>query len=139
MIFFQKGIVASMQQNFRRVAIADRSVLAHNVYQMLLKPLGLSLFPFKTLKDLKENFNRKWNLNLLLINSNTFGHYFEKHMEWFLNENNIQKTPKFFLCESGEKKILSGLKKLPNSFILAKPFYPSEFEKKVAHLFKGVK
>lgn len=118
-------------KNIRRAAIADKSRLAHNVYEMILRPLGFSLFPFRTLTELKENLDWKWNLSLFLVSSNVFGRHFEKHLEWFQKEKVLQAIPKIFLCDGGEKKCQILLKKLSNSHIVVRPFHPKEFEEKV--------
>ena len=111
-----------------RIAIADRSALAHNVYKMLLKPLGFSLFHYKTLRDLKENLNFKWGCDCFLINSNTFGNHLDRHFEWFKKEPSLESIHKIFLCEPAEKKIQSQLKVLPHSHFVLKPFYPASLE-----------
>lgn len=120
--------------SYKRVAIADRSVLAHNIYETLLKPEGCSLFPYQTLKAMKEHLHFDWGIHLLLVNSNTFGKYFEQHYEWFLKDKGSRHTPKLFLCEAAEQKWANELKKLPRSQILWKPFYPPELEKKISRI-----
>lgn len=122
-------------KGFRRIAIADRSALAHNVYQILLKPLGFSLFPYKTIKALRENLNWKWEPGLFLISTNTFSSPLEKYLDWFLKEKRMGAIPKVFLCEEEEEKIWLSLKKLPNSSLLKKPFYPPELMKIVKEFY----
>jgi len=116
-------------QNYRRIAIVDRSALAHNVYKMILKPLGFSLFHYKTLREFKENLDSKWGCNCFLINSNTFGNHLDRHLEWLKREPFLQRTHKIFLCEASEKKIQSQLKELPRSHLVLRPFYPDFLEK----------
>lgn len=109
----------------------DRSVLAQNVYAAILRPAGFSLFTFKTLRELKE---RRWfqrSIRLLLINSNTFGHYLETHLEWFQTYPEVVALPKIFLCDPNEKKVLQNLKKISHSQIVHRPFYPSVLTKKI--------
>ncbi|MBI4124441.1 MAG: hypothetical protein HY609_04980 [Deltaproteobacteria bacterium] len=120
--------------SYKRIAIADRSVLAHNVYETLLKPEGYSLFPYQTLKELKEHLHFDWGIQLLLVSSNTFGKYFDQHYKWFLKEKGPCRTAKIFLCETGEKKWAGALKKLPKSQIVWKPFYPPELEEKISRI-----
>ncbi|MDO8526363.1 MAG: hypothetical protein Q7T03_01600 [Deltaproteobacteria bacterium] len=115
----------------RRIAIADRSILAHNVYKTILKPLGFSIFHYKTLKELKENHNFKWGCPFFLINTNTFGNHFERHLEWMQKEPGMVAVQKIFLCGALEKNIQSHLKKLPRSQLLLKPFFPETLEEKL--------
>lgn len=129
-----RWVIVRAMPNFLRVAIVDRSFLAHNVYATLLKPLGFSLFSFQTLKELKESFNPKWNTDFFLINSNAFAASKEKYLEWFQKEKNLRATPKVFICEAEKKGIWDELKKIPNSHFLMKPFYPPEFGEKVKTL-----
>lgn len=123
-------------ERFKRIAIVDRSLLAHNVYQILLQPLGYSLFPFKNLKEFKEKVNWRWRLGLFLISSNAFGGSFKSYCEWFQKEKNCQPIPKVFLCEAEEKNVSAQLKKMSKSRILFKPFYPEELTQMVRGVFK---
>lgn len=122
-------------ERFKRIAIVDRSLLAHNVYQILLRPLGYSLFPFKNLKEFKEKINWRWRLGLFLISSNAFGGSFKNYCEWFQKEKNLQFVPKVFLCEGEEKNLSAQLKKMSKSQILLRPFYPEELTNMVKELF----
>lgn len=117
--------------SYKRIAIADRSVLAHNIYETLLRPGGFSLFPYQTLKEMKEHLHFDWGIHLLLISSNTFGKYFDQHYAWLQKERGPKQTPKIFLCEPDETKWAKALKKLPHSRILWKPFYPPDLGKEI--------
>ncbi|OGQ43146.1 MAG: hypothetical protein A3I70_00575 [Deltaproteobacteria bacterium RIFCSPLOWO2_02_FULL_44_34] len=108
--------------------IADKSVLAHNVYKMLLKPLGFSLFFYKTLHDLKQNFDSKLSCDCFLINSNALGTQWDRTMTWLKEETKLKAAPKVFLCDEEEKAIQSLFKKLPNSHVVFRPFYPPALE-----------
>ncbi|MDP2600444.1 MAG: hypothetical protein Q8P84_06930 [Deltaproteobacteria bacterium] len=112
----------------RRIAIVDRSVLAHNVYQLLLKPLGYSLLPFNDIKSLKSVLTPRSGLKVLLINSNVFGKNFESGLEWLKKEGVLKNLEKLFLCQAGEKKIAGELRKLPRSRVVLKPFHPRQLE-----------
>lgn len=118
-------------KDHQRIAIVDRSVLAQNIYATLLRPVGFSLFPFKTLRELKEKLLRQWGVQLFLINTNTFGHHLERHLDWLQTHQTWGALPKIFLCGPSEKKVLQNLKKIPNSHIVLRPFYPLELEKKI--------
>lgn len=110
----------------RRIAIVDRSVLANNIYQLLLKPLGFSLISYNTLKSLKESLDEKGAPHILLINSNVFGKNFADDLEWFKKGERVKGMEKIFLCHTDEKKIADQLKKVPHSRVVSKPFYPSQ-------------
>ncbi len=115
-------------KNGRRIAIIDRSFLAHNVYQMLLKPLGYSLLRFNNLKNFKDNRIDKMGCCALLINSNVFGKQFDTHLNWMRKEAPFHSLEKIFFCNSEEKKIQEALKKLPHSHVVVKPFYPQQLK-----------
>lgn len=118
-------------REFKRIVTVDRSLLAQHIYEVILRPLGISLFSFQTLRKLKETPPWDLGVHLLLVNSNTFGHYLENHLSWFQEAEEVVPLPKIFLCDSGEKKIVQTLKSVPNSQILFRPFYPPELEKKI--------
>lgn len=124
-------------RNPQRIAIADRSYLSHNIYEMLLKPLGYSLFCFKTLKELKENLDDKLGCLAFLINSNTFGNHFDRHFLWLEKDPMIREIHKIFLCQQGEKKFRLKLKKISNSRLIDKPFHPTELGKMLGKIFNG--
>ena len=110
------------------IVIADRSTLAHNLYKVLLKPLGLRVLFYQTVKDLKENLNPKLNCRALLINSNIFGNHFDYHWEWMQKEPRLKNMTKIFLCGPGEKKIQIHLKTLSHNHLVTKPFSPDSLE-----------
>ena len=112
----------------QRIAIADRSTLAHNLYKMILRPLGFNFLSYQTVRDIKENFNPKWNVKAFLFNSNIFGNHFEYHWEWLQKDPRFKNVPKIFLCGAGEKKIQERLKALPHSHLVTKPFFPDALE-----------
>lgn len=85
-----------------------------------------------------ENLNWKWGPGLFLINTNTFASPLEKIVEWFSSEEKMRGTPKVFLCEPEEDKISTDLKKLPNSFVLFKPFFPPDLTRVVEKFFREV-
>lgn len=119
------------------MTIVDRSRLAHNIYAMILRPLGYSLFPFKTLREMKENLPRPKNMQLVVVNSNTFGHHFANHFDWFYHNKDLTSIPKIFLCDPKEKDYVQNLKKIPNSEIIWKPFYPPDLKKKIAEVLES--
>lgn len=128
--FFKPSIVSTVKIP-PRIAIVDRSLLAHNVYKMLLKPFGFTLFFYKTLKNLKENMDAKWGCPVFLINSNTFGNHFENHLEWLKKEPALQTANKIFLCEPRQKEMQTHLKVLSKSHFLSRPFYPELLEETI--------
>lgn len=121
-------------KNLRRIAIVDRSVLAHNVYQLLLKPLGYSLFSFNNFKSLRNSLTSKSGLKVLLINSNVFGKNFESCFDWLKKEGAVKDLEKIFLCEADEKKMAGELKNLPRSRVVLKPFHPRQLEETLEKL-----
>lgn len=122
-------------KNHQRVAIADRSLLAHNIYETLLKPEGFTLFLFRTLREFKERLDLRLDSLVLLINSNTFGNHFDRHCQWFLQESSLDPLHKIFLCEASERKIQTLLHKIKKSHFLTLPFHPSSLKKMLKELF----
>ena len=121
-----------------RVAVVDRSFLAHNVYKMILKPLGFTVFSYMTLREFKENFNfKKSGCRVFLVNSNTFGNHFDRHWEWFRGEAALKNVDKIFLCEREEKKFQSELKKMDRGHLLLRPFAPEQLEETVKKFYTG--
>ncbi|MDO8494016.1 MAG: hypothetical protein Q7S68_01595 [Deltaproteobacteria bacterium] len=123
-----------MNKAFQRIIVVDRSRLAHNIFDSLFKPLGFTLLHFNTLQSLKENFSSSVDCHLLLGDSNVFGNHLENHLAWLESEKNMATLPKLFLCESGEKKIHSALRKIAKTEIIEKPFYPEDLLKRVKEL-----
>jgi len=115
-------------KNVRRIAVVDRSVLAHNVYRLLLRPLGYSLFPFNSIQSLKNTLTSKSGLHALLVNSNVFGKNFEGGFDWLKKEGTVKNLEKIFLCQAGENKMAGALKNLPKSRVVLKPFHPSQLK-----------
>lgn len=121
-------------QTPKRVAIADRSLLAHNIYRMILKPFDFSLFFYKTLRDLKESSIAKQG-PILLINTNTFGKYFETHVEWLKKDPAVSGHEKIFLCDDNGAET-SALKKIPQSRCLLKPFDPQTLKEVLQKIYE---
>lgn len=119
------GLLFEAMKSPKRIAIVDRSLLAQNLYGILLKPLGFSLFPFKSLHELKENFNGSFRLNALLINSNVFGKNFDLQLDWLQNDPRTKPLVKFFVCKKEEKKLGTRLKKISRNWIY-RPFDPAQ-------------
>lgn len=122
------SLYSRTMKNTRRIAVVDRSFLAHNVYQMLLKPLGYSLLAYSSLKNLKESRIHKMGCHMLLMNSNVFGRQFDTHLAWMQKEAAFHPLEKIFLCNPGEKKMQNELRKLSRSHIVVKPFYPMQLK-----------
>lgn len=125
-------------KEYRRLAIADRSLLSHNIYGMILRPLGFSLFPHKTFRELRENFSEKWEWKVILVNSNTLQYSPEQSLRWFEEDPFARKAQKIFLCDPNDAKIRSRLKKIDKAHWLEKPFYPHDLVQKLEALFGKV-
>lgn len=123
-------------KNPKRIAVIDRSVLARNLYHLLLKPQGFSLFSFATLHEFRRHFNGSFRLNALLINSNALGKNPEGHLEWLALDPRARSLPVVFVCEKKENKILSRLKKAANGAFLYRPFEPAHLGEKIRAALK---
>lgn len=134
---FTEDVYSTAMQSFKRAAIVDRSHLAQNVYETILRPFHLSLLSFRSFRQLREDFDPKWKVSFLLVNSNALSSNLEKNLEWLEGDQRLRSLRKVFICDAGERKLRSRVRALSNSRLLQRPFYPPEFEAKIKSLLKG--
>ena len=119
-----------------RTVIVDRSMLAVNMYRLLLKPWGSLFLVAKRYEEARPWFFRKDKIDLAIFNSNTFGKKFDEYFDHFSHDEPLAKVPKVFLCKEGEKAWGDKLRKSPRAKVLVKPFHPDEFLKIIDNLCK---
>jgi len=122
-----------------RVAVIDRSVLAVNIYRLLLRPLGVSILVARRYEEARPWFFRKSGIDLAIFNSNTFGKKFIEYFSRFEKDEPLVVTPKIFLCRETEKEWKKRLGSLPNTWVIERPFHPDEFLKLVGGLIMNKK
>lgn len=119
-----------------RVVIVDRSVLAVNMYRLLLRPLGASFLIAKRYEEARPWFFRKDKIDLAIFNSNTFGKKFDEYLKRFESDEPLAGIPKIFLCRDIEKTWAKRLGRLSNARVVEKPFHPDDFLKTVKGVVK---
>jgi DNA-binding response OmpR family regulator len=109
-----------------RAIVIDRSLLAVNMYRLLLKPLVSAFLVAKRYEEARPWFFRREKINMAIVNSNTFGKKFEEYYRRFTEDEPLKDIPKIFLCRDKENDWQKKLKGLPNTNILMRPFHPDE-------------
>lgn len=120
-----------------RTVIVDRSILAVNMYRLLLRPMGTLFLVAKRYEEARPWFFRRDRIDLAIFNSNTFGKKFEEYLDHFNKDEPLARIPKIFLCREGEEKLKKKLKKLPMTKVVDKPFHPDEFLKLIKDFMGG--
>lgn len=125
-------IVRHMPAPFR-IAIADRSELAANLYKLLFLELEPELVIRKRFEDIRPHFFRRERIDLGIINSNIFGKKFEEIFHRIIADAAVRDVPKIFILRANpaEDEWRERLKKLPGSVVSTRPFHPDEFLKLV--------
>lgn len=119
-----------------RIVIVDRSILAVNMYRLLLRPMGASFLVAKRYEEARPWFFRKDRIDLAIFNSNTFGKKFDEYFKRFESDGPVAGIPKIFLCRDSEKTWSKQLGRLTNAKVMEKPFHPDDFLKVVKGVIK---
>ena len=109
-----------------RAVVIDRSLLAVNMYRLLLKPLVTTFLVAKRYEEARPWFFRREKIAMAIVNSNTFGKKFEEYYRRFLQDEPLKEIPKIFLCRDKENDWQKKLMGLPNATIVMRPFHPDE-------------
>ncbi len=119
--------LCSMIEN-PRIAIADRSQLAANIYQLLLVPFQPTLVVRRRFEELRPHFFRRERVHLGLFNSNTFGKKFDEILKHLTEDEPLRRVKKVFLCRAShaEDEWRERLGRLANSTVITRPFHPAE-------------
>lgn len=110
-----------------RAVIVDRSLLAVNMYKLLLRPVVTTFLVAKRYEEARPWFFRRDKIDVAVFNSNTFGKKFEEYFGHFVKDEPLSKIPKIFLCREKEDVWSKKLKGLPKSFVVMRPFHPDDF------------
>ena len=110
-----------------RAVIVDRSILAINMYRLLLSPMITTFLVFKRYEQARPFFFRRDKPNLAIVNSNTFGKKFDKYYDHFSKDEPLKDIPKIFLCREMEEEWRARLEKLSGSTVVTRPFHPDVF------------
>ena len=120
-----------------RAVIVDRSLLAVNMYRLLLSPVVTTFLVAKRYEEARPWFFRREKIDIAILNSNTFGKKFDEYYDHFSKDEPLQKMPKVFLCREKEGNWQANLKKLPNSTVVARPFHPDAFLELITRIIEG--
>lgn len=122
-------MLTKMIMKSQRVIAVDKSVLAANMYQLLMRPLGVSVVNASSIAELREALRRFKGADLIVISSNVMADRLERAEEFFSKNELISKAAKVFLLREGEAsegwdKRLAGI---PRMEVMTKPFHPEHF------------
>lgn len=119
-----------------RIAVADRSELAKNMYQLLLGPLGGELIVRRRFEEVRPHFFRRPGVALGIFSSNVFGKKFDEIAARMIEDEPLKRAPKIFLCRENpaEEPWRERLQALPNAHVLVRPFHPDELSALVARI-----
>ena len=122
-----------------KVMIASKSILASNIYKLLLAKRRPNIVTAQKFEDVRSLFFRPGIVDLAIFHSDVFTPKFDSFLRYLKEDKPFSKTPKIFVCKSDakEKEWQNNLKKLPKSFVIERPFDPVDFEKIVSGVFHG--
>ena len=110
-----------------RAVIVDKSLLAVNMYKLLLQPVVTTFLVAKRYEEARPWFFRGDKIDIAIFNSNTFGKKFDEYFERFKKDEPLAKVPKIFLCREKDEDWLKKLKGLPKTALVMRPFHPDRF------------
>jgi len=126
-------------KNAARIVIADRSVLAGNLYRILLAPLEAMLLVRRNLDEAVALLSRREVTNLAIFNTNVFCGAFDAIATQFATDEHLAAIAKIFLTSTrhADDAHRACLASLPNTAILPRPFHPDAFTALVRRLLQG--
>lgn len=123
----------------RRVFVSEKSLLAKNVYRMILSKLGEIEF---VSSDDQENFNdfldRAGDANLLIVSQNVIGDRVDVFFRSLCDFLKGTKIPCVILTNRGSGKMWEKFSKPDKTEFIERPFFPEDFLKTVKKLW-GIK
>jgi len=122
-----------------RIFILDRSVLAGNLYRLLLAPLGYTLVVRRRFEDFRALFTRREKVDLAILNSNAFGKKSDEIIGAVESDAAMGRCRKLFLLKEGESEgpLKGRVQKLKGARVIDRPFHPDEFMQEVAGIVGG--
>jgi len=107
--------------------VADRSVLAANMYRLLLASRDIEIVHLTSLEELLPRVRRERRPYLLIVSSNIFADRFEKFVA-ACAEGALREVHKIVVIRESEvaKGYKRALLKLPHADVLVRPFHPDE-------------
>ena len=127
-IYCCEGGAPLYSERMSSLAIVDSSLLARNLYQVLLKPKGYSCYSFQNFDLLKTFFIKKSiAVEGIVISANAFREEADdQFFHYFRSDPFLKNLPKLFLFRHGEKKRKLKFQYLEKAFVLERPCHPTE-------------
>lgn len=119
------------------VAIAlDRSMLAANMYRLLLEPMGVRVVNAFTVEEMATALRSMRDIDVLIMSSNALPGSLDRIVEVFADNDRVRGVAKLFLLRESEveKGWGEALSAIPHSLIMAKPFQPDEFAVRIKRI-----
>jgi len=118
--------------------IVDRSLLAANLYKLLLAPLGAVIAVRRRFEEARPDIARRGAVQLLIINCNAVGKKYSEVAAELEREASLADVPKVFFCEEGEAESImrKRLAQIPKAEVISRPFHPDEFAALVNKLLR---
>ena len=122
-----------------KIIISARSMLARNVYSLLLKHRSPEIIATEKFEQARPWFYRLSRLDLAIFHSDVFAPRFDHYFQRLMKDEPFAEIPKIFVCKSSprEKDWQKKLKKLPNSIVIERPFSVDDFESKITGVLNG--
>lgn len=108
----------------KRIVVCDPSRLGSNLYEMILKPCGASLFLFDSLGAFRKVWETSVRVDAFLIHLRGVDQK-KKDLEWLLAEPKLQKAALVFLSPEKEENFSFDLPVGRRFQTLCLPVYPS--------------
>ena len=119
-----------MAKKKTRIVICDRSQLATNIYEMILKPHGVTLFTFSSLSEFRKAWDSAIRVDTLVVNENALDKK-GKDLNWLEEEPKLKKVRRYFLCSEKDSKLKSVFRGNKQNRTIDLPFYPEVFGKAI--------
>ncbi len=123
----------------RTIITVDRSLLAANMYRLILVPLGFSVFTARSLEEMTEGAKRMRGADLLVVSSNALSGRVARFARVLEGDARLMRAEKIFLVSERDRAKGMGaeLTNIPGGEVMMKPFHPAEFTTAVIRLLGG--
>lgn len=118
------------------IIAVDRSVLAANMYQLLLRPLGVSVVNASSVDELNDVLRQIRGIDLVIFGSNVLSNRLERAPEILKGREKLSRAAKIFLLRESEANEGwdSRLLEIPRTEVMTKPFHPDQFALRVKRI-----
>jgi hypothetical protein len=120
-----------------RIVIADRSLLAANLYRILLAPFEATLLIRRRADEAIAALLHRETTHLAIFNASVCGDKIEAIIAQLAQEAPLAKVRKIFLVGQREMAAEERFASIPNTSLLHRPFHPEAFTALVRELLEG--